>query len=728
MDGYRTQSNDVKNRYFILVSAGMVLPAAFLFYVVAELPHVFIVACIGFAVSLLIRKPLKYTDRSIIYTVVVALILVVLLDLVFPMKQDRFFHIGKIFRPNITVPLAIYLAVFATFYESSKYTLGFNSAFSLIAILLGGDYRMAGSALPVTGLFGFLLSKNNFTPFFMTVCTINVIMILIGFNMARKSLFHKSNFRFDVKKNITTGIAVLVSALLASGLLFLFQTYRREIMRFEQYIRYLTYKNYRNPSGVMFDREIDLNTTIRANRHENSKQIMLRVSGCDTPPGYLRGRVYQFYSNGRWRETAENPGNTNFKINLDGLAINAFFIGKDPGSEGESINIYPASRCYAKFLFLPGNTKRIEMVADKVEYTKNGHFIPKLWEKDGGYTAKVEAVDQFAAFAEPEQFVLAQYLPVPSNLSDKLDSIIEEIYGPVENEILQISNTPDPTDSEIIKKTVNYFQTKFQYTLEPEIPLSDEEPLENFMLRSRKGHCELFASSTAMILRKRGIPTRYVTGFVCHEEHPSGEYFVSRLGDAHAWVEAYLRDEQKWVVVEPTPASSEDPESKWGFFEVWSDRLKQAFQKIFADIRRGYVARAVLSGVMDIVNLFWDFIRHPVRGTIFICIILFLFWRHHFHKKKRHKSALSLDANIIEIQKKIGKIEQYFTKKTGIARDASVTLEEWLNKIGKTDAVSNENFSKLVELLKLYHQLRFSTEPVSNKQIKSLESLADNCK
>ncbi|MCK5843810.1 MAG: hypothetical protein KAG97_03825, partial [Victivallales bacterium] len=91
MDGKRTAAhvlNDGKDRSMVLVSCGIILPAAFLFSVVAALPHVFLVVLLGLILSLLVTKPLRYSDRSLIYSFVAVLVLVVLLDMVFPMKQD----------------------------------------------------------------------------------------------------------------------------------------------------------------------------------------------------------------------------------------------------------------------------------------------------------------------------------------------------------------------------------------------------------------------------------------------------------------------------------------------------------------------------------------------------------------------------------------------------------------------------------------------------------------
>ncbi|MBT8330725.1 MAG: transglutaminase-like domain-containing protein, partial [Deltaproteobacteria bacterium] len=37
--------------------------------------------------------------------------------------------------------------------------------------------------------------------------------------------------------------------------------------------------------------------------------------------------------------------------------------------------------------------------------------------------------------------------------------------------------------------------------------------IENFLTRSRSGHCEYFATATVLLLRQAGIPARYARGY-----------------------------------------------------------------------------------------------------------------------------------------------------------------------------------------------------------------------
>ncbi|HEV8230904.1 MAG TPA: DUF3488 and transglutaminase-like domain-containing protein [Thermoanaerobaculia bacterium] len=109
---------------------------------------------------------------------------------------------------------------------------------------------------------------------------------------------------------------------------------------------------------------------------------------------------------------------------------------------------------------------------------------------------------------------------------------------------------------EIADRIVAHFRTGFVYTLDP--PRGTGDPLINFLLRSKAGHCEYFASAAAMMLAARGVPARLVTGSYGGEVGALSETIVVRGANLHAWVEADL-DGSGFQVVEPTPPSGVPP-------------------------------------------------------------------------------------------------------------------------------------------------------------------------
>jgi protein-glutamine gamma-glutamyltransferase len=98
---------------------------------------------------------------------------------------------------------------------------------------------------------------------------------------------------------------------------------------------------------------------------------------------------------------------------------------------------------------------------------------------------------------------------------------------------------------------LGYLRRGFEYTLEPGFPGS-QDPLTRFLLQTRRGHCEYFASAYAVMLRAVGIPSLVVTGYAGGEWNPYGSYFLIRQSDAHSWVEAFV--DGAWRTYDPTPA------------------------------------------------------------------------------------------------------------------------------------------------------------------------------
>jgi transglutaminase-like putative cysteine protease len=99
----------------------------------------------------------------------------------------------------------------------------------------------------------------------------------------------------------------------------------------------------------------------------------------------------------------------------------------------------------------------------------------------------------------------------------------------------------------------HHLSTSYAYTTDF-VGRSGQLALEDFLFRTRRGHCEFFATAMVVMLRSQGIPARFVTGFLGGEENAFEGYYVVRQSNAHAWVEAWFPD-RGWQVFDPTPAS-----------------------------------------------------------------------------------------------------------------------------------------------------------------------------
>jgi hypothetical protein len=156
-------------------------------------------------------------------------------------------------------------------------------------------------------------------------------------------------------------------------------------------------------------------------------------------------------------------------------------------------------------------------------------------------------------------------LGVPENLVPVLDSVIAEM------------GLPGRASWAVARPALTrFFEEKFQYRLwqpRPRYGRREQRPLEQFLLQSRAGHCEYFATATVLLLRRLGIPARYTVGYAVHEG--SGRRYVVRDRDAHAWCQVWNAETGRWEDFDTTPADwiaqERTRESGWLWWQdFWS--------------------------------------------------------------------------------------------------------------------------------------------------------------
>jgi hypothetical protein len=83
---------------------------------------------------------------------------------------------------------------------------------------------------------------------------------------------------------------------------------------------------------------------------------------------------------------------------------------------------------------------------------------------------------------------------------------------------------------------------EFTYTLDLKRDDKTIDPTEDFVLNTKAGHCQRFATALVLILRSQGIPCQMALGYRGCEAHGDGWYDV-REDFAHAWVEVLVPSE-----------------------------------------------------------------------------------------------------------------------------------------------------------------------------------------
>ncbi|WP_301107983.1 transglutaminase domain-containing protein [Sporosarcina sp.] len=156
---------------------------------------------------------------------------------------------------------------------------------------------------------------------------------------------------------------------------------------------------------------------------------------------------------------------------------------------------------------------------------------------------------------ETVQEDLESYLLLPPELPDRVTE-------------LALSITEEETSVyDKVKAVEQYFKRNgFVYeTQDVAVPGPDEDYVDQFLFDTKKGYCDNFSTSMAVMLRSAGIPTRWVKGFApgkpAFKSSGKSVYRVTN-DEAHSWVEAYI-PEIGWMPFEPTIGFTHPTEIKF---------------------------------------------------------------------------------------------------------------------------------------------------------------------
>lgn len=109
-------------------------------------------------------------------------------------------------------------------------------------------------------------------------------------------------------------------------------------------------------------------------------------------------------------------------------------------------------------------------------------------------------------------------------------------------QIIEAINDPHRTLAEVVQRCSQYIYREFKYIK----GITTVETTLDEILESRAGVCQDFAHVMLQVLRLLGIPSRYVSGYICPNKNGlRGE------GATHAWVDAWIPG-HGWAGIDPT--------------------------------------------------------------------------------------------------------------------------------------------------------------------------------
>lgn len=163
---------------------------------------------------------------------------------------------------------------------------------------------------------------------------------------------------------------------------------------------------------------------------------------------------------------------------------------------------------------------------------------------------------RFTVEAEVREYpaqVLRRAPPIPPTFGESEPESLR--VPPAAEQVRQLAerlaaNIPGQYDR--IQAFMAHMNRTCTYTLEEAITPQGEDAAAYFLFVTRRGACDLAATSLALMCRSVGIPARVAVGYLTDEPLESGNGYLARQLHGHMWTEVYFED-FGWVPFDPTP-------------------------------------------------------------------------------------------------------------------------------------------------------------------------------
>jgi hypothetical protein len=256
---------------------------------------------------------------------------------------------------------------------------------------------------------------------------------------------------------------------------------------------------------------------------------------------YWKGRIYDTYENGTWR---------NADLELSDTSFFDLFQQPLPDFEPSAFSlqyIYPR-----EVVFSPQYVLEIERETSLLVSAINDLQSEIISVVDYSLVRTGETIKILGGFnSTPLQALRTEKGDYPTWVTEKYLQLPDDL--PLE--VRQLARDLTENRKSKIDKAlaiIDYLRTSFSYKNSVIIP-QGEDPIAWFLFSGREGFCNYYSTSAVLLLRSVGIPARLVVGYAQGERMDGGNNFSVRIADSHSWVEVYFNG-QGWLILEPTPS------------------------------------------------------------------------------------------------------------------------------------------------------------------------------
>ena len=412
-------------------------------------------------------------------------------------------------------------------------------------------------------------------------------------------------------------------------------------------------------------------------RMKLSDRIVLRVTDEDGHgvPTLLRESAYRIFSKNIWMV----GGSSKFAEQIPDVEGTTWAL--EPGSLKGSRTVRIARSMFRgkALLAVPDGTFQIEDLPVEV---LQRHPLGALKVKRGPgllrYTAR---------YAPGRNFELPpgrQDLVVPGDLEGLMSQVTDDLNlrgAPVQKAVQTLSR---------------YFLTQFKYSVTLRRPGPVATPLHGFLLETRTGHCEYFASATVLLLRHLGIPARYATGYSVQEYSPLEKSYIVRRRHAHSWALAYV--DGRWIDLDTTP-------SVWADLEAETAPWWEGSYDFFSWLGFRFSRWRWRPEEETANDLLWLII--PLLGI--------LLWR--LSRTERVSRRRSWKRPVLTSAVKSGADSDLYElvkalSRRGLERAPGEPLRRWLGRLGRQGKVAGVE-EIIADILPIHYRYRFDPQGIS---------------
>jgi protein-glutamine gamma-glutamyltransferase len=281
-----------------------------------------------------------------------------------------------------------------------------------------------------------------------------------------------------------------------------------------------------------------------------SDEVVMKVRSEESVP--YRGVVFDEYNGKGWEIST---GDTAEKIESDSVRFDTFLAGNTEPAQGPSrevAQVFNVVEDSSNVIFGAYHPETVYFPTPSIEIDPYG-ALRAPYEIPAGSTYSVISHVPNASptqlrsggTAYPEE-ITDKYTQLPPTGLDRTRALAARLT----------QGTTNPYDA--VLKMNEYLKTTYPYDLSIPPQGEDMDAVEYFLFEQRRGYCEQFSSSLAVMARSLGIPARVATGYAPGEYNPFTGFYDVRASDAHAWVEVYF-PQYGWTTFDPTPSFDSTP-------------------------------------------------------------------------------------------------------------------------------------------------------------------------